>query len=278
VAAPSDWSLDPDGFVTAAGLTVLYVVGIRVFSAPRWRIACFAAGVAVVLFTRITPLATISNHYLLSAHLIQNVAIAEWAPALLVLGIPPALGAFLGRTPGAPRLTWPPVALAVWLGTYVVWHLPWAYDAALEHPRSLLHVEHLCYLAAGILLWWPVFQDVPQRLSSGGKALYLTAAFFFASPLGLLLSLLGRPIYTFYEHAPRLWGIDALRDQRIAGVSMTVEEAILFFCVVAYYVVRFFQDEETIDVRNLREVSPPKPLHPGPLIPSLPDAPSTERE
>jgi putative membrane protein len=278
VAAPSDWSLDPDGFVTAAGLTVLYVAGIRVFPAPRWRIACFAAGVAVVVFTRISPLATISNHYLLSAHLIQNVAIAEWAPALLVLGIPAALGAFLARAPGARRLTWPPVALAVWLGTYIVWHLPWAYDAALEHPRSLLHVEHLCYLAAGILLWWPVFQDVPQRLSSGGKALYLAAAFFFASPLGLLLSLLGRPIYTFYEHAPRLWGIDALRDQRIAGVTMTVEEAILFFCVVAYFAVRFFQDEETIDVRNLREVSAPRPLHPGPLVPSLPDAPSTERE
>ena len=36
----------------------------------------------------VPPLATISNHYLLSAHLLTNVAIAEWAPALLVLGIP----------------------------------------------------------------------------------------------------------------------------------------------------------------------------------------------
>ena len=163
---------------------------------------CFGAGVAIVFFTRVTPLATISNHYLLSAHLIQNIAIAEWAPALLVLGIPPALGAFLARVPGARLVTYPPVALAIWLGTYIVWHLPWVYDAALEHPRSLLHLEHLCYLAAGVVLWWPVFQDAPQRLSSGAKALYLAAAFFFASPLGLVLSLLGRPIYTFYEHAP----------------------------------------------------------------------------
>jgi putative membrane protein len=256
VVAPSDWSLDPDGFVTAAGLVVLYAAGTRVFPAPRWRIVCFGAGVAVVFFTRVTPLATISNHYLLSAHLIQNVAIAEWAPALLVLGIPPALGAFLARAPGARLVTWPPVALALWLGTYIVWHLPWVYDAALEHPRSLLHLEHLCYLAAGIVLWWPVFQDAPQRLSSGAKAVYLAGAFFFASPLGLLLSLLGRPIYTFYEHAPRLFGIGVLQDQRIAGVTMTVEEAILFFCVTGYYVLRFFQDEESIDVRNLRDVSP----------------------
>jgi cytochrome c oxidase assembly factor CtaG len=278
VASPSDWSLDPDGFVTAAGLVVLYAAGIRAFPAPRWRIVCFAAGVAVVFFTRVSPLATISNHYLLSAHLIQNVAVAEWAPALLVLGIPPALGAFLARAPGARTLTFPPVALLLWLGTYVVWHLPWAYDAALEHPRSLLHLEHLSYLAAGIVLWWPVLQDAPRRLHSGGKALYLVAAFFVASPLGLLLSLLGRPIYTFYEHAPRLWGVGVLQDQRIAGVTMTVEEAILFFCVVSYYVVCFFQEEEAGDLRNLREVSPPRHLHPEPGHPSVPLAPSTERE
>ena len=122
------------------------------------------------------------------------------------------------------------------------------YDAALEHPRSLLHLEHLCYLAAGILLWWPVFQDSPRSLGSGGKAVYLAAAFVFASPFGLLLSLLGRPIYAFYEHAPRLWGIDALRDQRIAGVAMTVEEAVLFFCLLVVYVSRFFREEETRDL------------------------------
>jgi cytochrome c oxidase assembly factor CtaG len=278
VVAPSDWSLDPDGFVTAAGLVVLYAAGTRVFPAPRWRVVCFGAGVAVVLFTRITPLATISNHYLLSAHLIQNIAIAEWAPALLVLGIPPALGAFVARAPGARFVTLPPVALGLWLGTYVVWHLPWVYDAALEHPRSLLHLEHLCYLAAGVVIWWPVLQHEPQRLRSGAKALYLTVAFFFASPLGLLLSLLGRPIYPFYEHAPRLWEIGALRDQRIAGVTMTVAEAILFFCAVAYYVVRFSSEEEAIDLRNLREVSSQIPLRQEAGRPSVPLAPSTERE
>src|SRR4029077_5282785 len=107
VAAPSDWSLDPDGFVTAAGLVVLYAAGTRVFPAPRWRVVCFGLGVAVVFFTRVTPLATISNHYLLSAHLPQNIAIAEWAPALLVLGIPPALAEFVARAPGLRLLTRP---------------------------------------------------------------------------------------------------------------------------------------------------------------------------
>ena len=246
---PSAWSLDPDGFVTAGGLAVLYAAGTRVFPAPRWRVAVFAAGVALVFFTRVTPLATIANHYLLTAHLLQNVSIAEWAPALLVLGLPPALAAFLGSLTPLRLLTKPQLALPLWLATYVVWHLPWIYDAALRHPRTLLHLEHLCYLATGILVWWPVFQDAPHRLGSGAKAVYLGAAFVFVSPLGLVLSLLGRPIYTFYEHAPRLWGISALRDQRIAGVSMTVEEAVLFFCLLVVYVSRFFREEEIGDLR-----------------------------
>jgi len=248
VPAPSDWSLDPDGFVTALGLIALYVAGTRMFPATRKQQVVFGLGVAMVFFARVTPLATIANHYLLSAHLLQNISIAEWAPALLVAGIPPALGAFVARAPGVRILTLPVVALPIWIGTYIVWHLPWVYDAALEHPRSLLHLEHVCYLVAGMLLWWPVFQEAPHRLSSGAKALYLAAAFVFVSPLGLLLSLLGRPIYPFYEHAPRLWGVDALRDQRIAGVAMTVAEAVLFFCLLSYYVSRFFREEESRDL------------------------------
>ncbi|HZR92230.1 MAG TPA: cytochrome c oxidase assembly protein [Gaiellaceae bacterium] len=243
--APASWSLDPDGFVTAFGLAVLYAASSRVFPASRRRALLFSLGVALVLFTRITPLGTISNHYLLSVHLLQNVAIAEWAPALLVAGLPPSLAAFLARLPALRVLTRPTVALPLWLATYVVWHLPWLYDTALEHPRSLLHLEHLCYLAAGSLLWWPVVQEAPHRLGPGAKAVYLAAAFVFASPLGLVLSLLGRPIYAFYEHAPRLWGISPLRDQRIAGVAMTVEEAVLFFCLLVVYVSRFFREEES---------------------------------
>ena len=36
-------------------------------------------------------------HYLLSAHLVQNVALAEWIPLLLVASVPPELAARLAR-------------------------------------------------------------------------------------------------------------------------------------------------------------------------------------
>jgi cytochrome c oxidase assembly factor CtaG len=195
--------------------------------------------------TAVTPLEALSYH-LLSAHLLQNVILAEWAPALLVLGIPPAVAERIARIPTIRTLTRPPVALGLWLLTYFVWHLPVAYDTALEHPGTLLHLEHACYLLAGSLLWWPVFQDAPHRISNAARALYLFLAFVLASPIGLLLALVPEPAYDYYVEGGGLWGLDPLTDQQIAGVTMAVEQAIVFFAVFAVFFFRFLAEEERI--------------------------------
>ena len=119
------------------------------------------------------------------------------------------------------------------------------YDAALR-SFPLIHLEHVCYLAAGTLLWWPVFQDVPHRVSSAGRALYLFAAFVLASPIGLLLALLPNPAYDWYVEADRLWGLSAETDQQIAGVTMSVEQAIVFFAIFAFFFFRFLGEEERV--------------------------------
>ena len=101
----------------------------------------------------------------------------------------------------------------------------------------------MTYLAAGVLLWWPVVQDAPHELASSRRAVYMFAAFLIASPISLLLTLLPEPIYSFYEEAPRLWGLSPLADQEIAGVIMSASEAIVFFAAFAVFVFRFFDEE-----------------------------------
>jgi putative membrane protein len=241
---PYAWSFDPNGLLVAAGLLLFYVLALRRYPAPLWRIACFAAGAALVPAVLVTPLAALSNHYLLTAHLLQNIALAEWAPALCVLGLPAGLAAALGGVPAVRALTHPLVALPLWLGVYFAWHLPWAYDAALTHRATLLHLEHVCYFVTGCLLWWSVLQREPHRLSSGAKAVYVFGAFVLVSPLGLLLSLLQTSVYDFYADAPRLWGLSPLADQQLAGVTMTAEEAVVFFAVFVVCLARFLREEE----------------------------------
>ena len=238
------WNLHPDGLLVVGALAAAYGIGVRSEAVQRWRLACFGGGLLLLLAAHVTPLSSLATTSLLSAHLLQNVILAEWAPALVVLGIPAGLAVRLGGLPGARVLTHPAIALPLWLATYALWHVPAVYDAALRHPTTLLNVEHACYFLAGILFWWPVFQTAPHRLSSGAKAAYMFAAFMLSSPLGIVLSLLSRPVYDFYVAAPNAWGLSDLADQQIAGVTMSVEEAAVFFCLCAYFVVRHVRAED----------------------------------
>ena len=241
---PSPWSWQPawGELAAIAALSSAYALGVRRFGASRPRIVAFAAGQLLALAVFVTPVATLALHYLLSAHLLQNVALAEWAPALAVLGIAPALARAVTRTPVVRALTHPAVALPLWLASYTFWHVPAVYDAALRN-HALLQVEHASYFLTGLLLWWPVFQEFPREVSNGAKAVYVFAAFLLASPIGLLLALLPTTVYEFYEEAPRIWGLSALADQQLAGAIMSVSEAIVFFVAFAVFLFRFFAEE-----------------------------------
>jgi putative membrane protein len=242
--APSPWTW-PAAWVeltAAVALIAAYAAAARRHRPERWRVACLAGAIAILLAVSVTPLGTLALHYVLWAHLVQNVALAEWIPLLLVASVPLGLAAEAARFRAVRVLTHPLVALPLWLGSYLLWHVPAAYEAALEN-HALLHLEHLTYLATGFLLWWPVLQPLPWSLSSGAKGAYLFAAFVFASPLGLLLALLPSPLYDFYVEAPRLWGLTPLADQQLAGIAMAVSESIVFFSLFTLYFVRFMAEE-----------------------------------
>src|SRR5256714_14559429 len=135
---PYSRSLHAETVVLVPGLALAYGLGARRHPAPGWRVVAFAAGLLLILVAFLSPVESLALHYLLTAHLLQNVVLAEWAPALCVLGLPPALAAALGRRRVVRALTHPLIALPVWLGTYFVWHIPAIYDTALEHAGSLL--------------------------------------------------------------------------------------------------------------------------------------------
>ncbi len=242
---PYRWSWNPEALLLVPLLTVAYFVALRRFPTRRWRIACFVVAMVLLLAVTITPLETIALHYLLVVHLLQNVVLAEWAPLLVVLGLPPALAATLARPDAVRALTHPAVALPLWLANYMLWHLPWLYDTALENPHTLLHLEHALYFATGVGMWWSVVQDEPHRLGSGARAGLVFAAFILGSPIGLVIALVPEAIYDFYVDAPeRLWGLSALEDQQLAGILMAVEQASVFFAVFALLFLRFLAEEE----------------------------------
>ena len=245
--SPYAWQADVDTTVVVPTLSLLYLFAVGRFGAPRSRIACFAVSMALLAAAFWTPLHHLGLHYLLSAHLLQNVVLAEWAPLFAVLGLSRPMAEAAARIGVWRALTHPAVALPLWLLNYFAWHVPPVYDYALEHQSVLIHVEHACYFGTGILVWWPLVHDAPRRLASGARAAYAFASFVLASPLGLLLALLPKPVYHFYERVPtRVFGLSPLADQQIAGVTMASEQAVVLFAVFVYWFRRFLHEEGAI--------------------------------
>jgi cytochrome c oxidase assembly factor CtaG len=243
--SPSDWSWSAEALVPV-GLAVASPACIRVRSVART--IAFLSGCALLVTALVTPLDTLAREYLVWAHLLQNVVLAEWAPLLLVLGIPPALAERLSRPRVVAALTRPVLALPVWIGTYVVWHIPALYDAALRHPHTVLPLEHATYVVSGVLLWWCVWQDAPHRLPSPARAGYVFAAFVLSAPLGLVLALVPEPLYDFYATSPeRVWGLTRLEDQQLGGMTMAGEQSIVFFAVFAFWFLRFLSEQERLE-------------------------------
>ena len=158
---PYSWALHWEVLAAIAALAGAYYWTQRRWPSDTTRHAAFDLAIILLLAVYVTPLHTIALHYLLSIHFLQNVVTAEWAPGLVVFAVSPALGRPIAR------YIHPLVSLPLWLATYFFWHVPVIYDAALNRPHSLLHVEHLTYFLAGLLMWWPVIHG---RFSDGAKA------------------------------------------------------------------------------------------------------------
>jgi len=247
VNPPAWYSFSFEPLFLALGAAAVYgYVRLARFERPSSiRVAIFSTSIGLIAISLNSPLETIAIHYLLVAHLLQNVMIADWAPPLLVLGLTPSMREIVARHGGRALalLTRPRVALPLWLAVWYGVHLPQFYDYALRHPL-LLNVEHGALIFAGLVFWWPVFSREPQRISTPLQLAYLGAAYAGSAFLSLALIFSGRAFYGFYEHAPRLLGLSPVKDQNLGGILMNAEQMIVFFAALSYFLLRLLGEEE----------------------------------
>jgi len=170
-------------------------------------------------------------------HLLQNALIADIAPLLVLLGLTPGMFAALNHR-GARHIRARyalPAWLLAWYGTHLAGFYNWALDSGWA-----LNLEHGVLIIGGLLFWWPI---VSGRLSTPAGLAYLGAGFVGSSFLGLALIFSSRPFYSFYVHAPRLWGLSPARDQNLGGILMNAEQTIVFLIVIGWYVWRLLEEE-----------------------------------
>ena len=248
---PCQLQADPEWALAIVVAAVDYAVVVRTFGrrgepTPLWRKACFAVGLTLIAVALLSPLEHVALTSLLSAHLLQNVMLADWAPPLLVLGLTPAMMEAAERRAWVRAATAPPVALAAWLAAWYGLHVPVVYGYALEH-RWVLGLEHLAFLASGLAFWWAVIS--PRRMRAQARLFFLFGAFLAAAPVAFALAFT-QPLYDFYERAPKLWGLSPIEDQQIGAIGMAIEQAIILFAACSIAFMQWLDEDE----------APPRPV------------------
>jgi cytochrome c oxidase assembly factor CtaG len=223
--------------VLPAAAAVVYARAARHDPPSRGRIALFALGLLLIVVPLNSPLETIAAKRLLMIHLLQNALIADIAPLLVLLGLTPGMRAWLNAH-GARKLR-ARYALPAWLIAWYGTHIASFYGWALETGWGL-NIEHALLIAGGLLFWWPL---VSGRLGAPAALAYLGAGFVASSFLGLALIFASRPLYSFYETTPRLWGLSPVRDQNLGGILMNGEQTLVFLIAIGYYVWRLLEEE-----------------------------------
>jgi putative membrane protein len=246
------WPFDPTVY---AGLLALFFghawLARGVDDARRIHTVYFISGLTVLWVALETPIDTISDSYLDSVHMLQHVLLGFVAPPLMLLGLSPGTARRLARIPLVRGLTEPVTAQVIAGGVMIVWHIPALYDATLQNDA--LHVtEHLTFIAAGTVLYWPVLQvtgdTLRHPLSPGWKLLYLLVATIPQDGVALALLFSRDPFYAYYVHLPRLVaGLTALIDQTIAGAVLMVLGKATMAVVGLVVFFRWFGEEQGLD-------------------------------
>jgi cytochrome c oxidase assembly factor CtaG len=247
------WSIEPSRLLPVAVAAFLYwrrahTLRKRGTPVALWRQLVFATGLALLLLATCSPIDWLGEERLFSFHMLQHVLLGDLAPLCIVAGLTGPLVRPILQFGWVERLRFlahPLVALPLWAANLLLWHLPVAYEAALEHD-SVHAVQHLCFFTFGALMWAPVVEVLPgpEWFGTAWKLGYIVVVRLVETVLGNVFLWAGGVIYVSYEDAPRIWGVSVLADQGIAGGVMMVEGSLVTLGAIAWLFLKLAREGE----------------------------------
>ncbi len=240
------WTVHPSTVIGLSVFAALYLWSMqRSAVRPRlYQMISFFAGLFVIFASLNGPIHDLSDYYLFSAHMVQHLLITLLVPPFLLLGTPGwMLRPLLGLRPVAriaAFATRPVSCFVIFNVVIAVWHLPPMYNATLsEHG---VHIgEHLMFMAAAVLMWWPFLSPLPElpRLSYPGQMLYCFLMIIPMSIIAVYIAMAESILYPAYSSAPRMWGLSPLEDQQLGGLIMWIPGAVVFYIILTVVFFRW---------------------------------------
>jgi cytochrome c oxidase assembly factor CtaG len=207
---------------------------------PWWRVALFATGLLLLVIAFVPPLESLTDERF-AAHMTQHLLLGDLAPLALLAGLTgPLLRPLLALPPFRVLrvLAHPLVALPLWVANLYLWHLPFAYEAAIEND-AVHALEHAAFFTTGLLMWSPVLETLPAPAWFGtiAKLGYIVVVRIATTILGNVFLWTEDVVYDPYLGA-------GSSDQALAGALMTIEGSIVTLAAFAWLFLRLFAEGE----------------------------------
>jgi putative membrane protein len=235
-----EWVWRPYLGVWLVGLAAVSVVVRRRRRGHRHAYGWLAGGLACVWIATDWPVGTLGAGYLLSAHTVQYLLLGLIAPLALLLG---------WRDPrrkgrhGGP-FTRPLTGLLVFNVVLLATHWPTVIDGLMRYQVGSFAID-VAWMAGGLAFWSPVVANGDgDEISPAAQLGYLFVAAIFPTVPAAFLTFSPYPLYALYELAPRVGGLTAGTDQRIAGVAMKVACDVVLWTAMSVVFFRWASREE----------------------------------
>ncbi|HEX4149851.1 MAG TPA: cytochrome c oxidase assembly protein, partial [Pirellulales bacterium] len=278
------WPSEPWLTASLALAAAIYFRGWRLLrrrNPRRWTARqplALGAALATLFLALASPLEPLAA-LVLQAHMLQHLLLMMVAAPLvwlsdplapLVRGLPPVVRRRWARPllhwPAlrtlAERIVHPAIALPLLAAANWLWHVPAAYELALNSP-GWHRIEHACFFGAALAFWRPVVRPYPSRPAWSAWLLlpYLVLADVQNTLLAALLTFSNRVLYPHYAQVPPLLGLTPLEDQAAAGVIMWVPGSIAFLVPLGWIGLRLLVEGEAANrPRAQRPLVAPAPV------------------
>lgn len=246
------WTFEPLQLIPTVVVAALYHRRTRTLAGRGqpvnvWRRVSFWTSIALVVLALNSPISALGKEHFFFMHMLQHVILGDLAPLCFVAGLTgpilrPVLA--LGPVERLRVLAHPLVALPIWaLGLYL-WHIPFLYDAALQHA-PVHALEHLLFFTGGCLIWEPVLETLPAPawFGTGVKIGYLFAVRLVETVLGNVFIWSSSMFYSVYRHAAE-WGIRPVHDLNLGGVVMMAEGSAVTLGALVWLFLRMAAEGE----------------------------------
>ena len=240
------WKWDP----LAITVSLLAPLAYGLTTRSRWCARALYVTAAVLFALALaSPVGTLADGYLFSAHMLQHLLLVLIVPPLALLGLAPSREPRPARSRRIPTI----VSWAMGVGAMWLWHAPTLCNAAAQ--SALVHrIQEASLLVMGTAYWWPILAPrASQRIEPLSGIVYLFSACVACTVLGVVVTFSPVEVCSVYLHPvdrlgilPTLrgsWGMTPEKDQQLGGLLMWIPACLVYVGAILSMLARFYRGE-----------------------------------